>query len=273
MKKILIANRGEIAIRIIKSCKVLGYKSVAVYSDADKNAKHVKRADEAFHIGPSKSQESYLNADKIIKVAMEAKVDAIHPGFGFLSENDQFAQKVIDNQIIWIGPKPETIRSMGNKDVARDLALKSNVPICPGLNEIDKLSKQHLKTECEKIGFPILVKSSAGGGGIGMNIVSNYEDLEKAIEKTSTLAKKAFGDGSIFLEKFITNARHIEIQVFGFGKKGSVHLFERDCSMQRRYQKIIEESPAPKISRDTIDNMALSAIKLASYVNLSLIHI
>jgi acetyl/propionyl-CoA carboxylase alpha subunit len=174
MKKILIANRGEIAIRIIKSCKVLGYKSVAVYSDADKNAKHVKMADEAFHIGPSKSQESYLNVDKILKVAMEAKVDAIHPGFGFLSENDQFAQKVIDNQIIWIGPKPETIRSMGNKDVARDLALKSNVPICPGINEIDKLSKQHLKIECEKIGFPILVKSSAGGGGIGMNIVSNY---------------------------------------------------------------------------------------------------
>ena len=201
MKKILIANRGEIAIRIIKSCKVLGYKSIAVYSDADKNAKHVKRADEAFHIGPSKSQESYLNADKIIKVAIEAKVDAIHPGFGFLAENYQFAQKVIDNQIIWIGPKPETIRSMGNKDVARDLALKSNVPICPGLNEIDKLSKQHLKTECAKIGFPILVKSSAGGGGIGMNIVSNYEDLEKAIEKTSTLAKKAFGDGGIFLEK------------------------------------------------------------------------
>jgi 3-methylcrotonyl-CoA carboxylase alpha subunit len=267
MKKILIANRGEIAIRIIKSCKVLGYKSVAVYSDADKNAKHVKMADEAFHIGPSKSQESYLNVDKIIKVAMEAKVDAIHPGFGFLSENDQFAQKVIDNQIIWIGPKPETIRSMGNKDVARDLALKSNVPICPGINEIDKLSKQHLKTECEKIGFPILVKSSAGGGGIGMNIVSNYEDLEKAIEKTTTLAKKAFGDGSFFIEKFITNARHIEIQVFGFGEKGSVHLFERDCSMQRRYQKIIEESPAPKISRDTIDQMALSAIKLASYVN------
>ena len=267
MKKILIANRGEIAIRIIKSCKVLGYKSVAVYSDADKNAKHVKMADEAFHIGPSKSQESYLNVDKILKVAMEAKVDAIHPGFGFLSENDQFAQKVIDNQIIWIGPKPETIRSMGNKDVARDLALKSNVPICPGINEIDKLSKQHLKIECEKIGFPILVKSSAGGGGIGMNIVSNYDDLEKAIEKTTTLAKKAFGDGSFFIEKFITNARHIEIQVFGFGEKGSVHLFERDCSMQRRYQKIIEESPAPKISRDIIDQMALSAIKLASYVN------
>ena len=267
MKKILIANRGEIANRIIKSCKVLGYKSVAVYSDADKNAKHVKMADEAFHIGPSKSQESYLNGDRIIQVALKAKVDGIHPGFGFLSENDQFAQKVIDHQIIWIGPKPETIRSMGNKDVARDLALKSKVPICPGLNEIDKLSKQDLKTECEKIGFPILVKSSAGGGGIGMNVVTNFNDLEKAIEKTTTLAKKAFGDGSIFLEKFITNARHIEVQIFGFGKKGSVHLFERDCSMQRRYQKIIEESPAPKISRDIIDSMAQSAVKLASFVN------
>ena len=267
MKKILIANRGEIANRIIKSCKVLGYKSVAVYSDADKNAKHVKMADEAFHIGPSKSQESYLSSNKIIDAALKTKVDAIHPGFGFLSENDQFAQKVIDNQIVWIGPKPETIRSMGNKDIARDLAIKSNVPICPGINEIESMSKSQLKKECEKIGFPILVKSSAGGGGIGMSVVSSYGDLEKAIEKTSSLAEKAFGDGSIFLEKFITNARHIEIQVFGFGKKGSVHLFERDCSMQRRYQKIIEESPAPGISKDVIDHMALSAVKLASYVN------
>ena len=267
MKKILIANRGEIAIRIIKSCKVLGYKSIAVYSDVDKNAKHVKMADEAFHVGPSKSQESYLASDKIINVALRAKADAIHPGFGFLSENDQFAQKVIDNHIIWIGPKPETIRSMGNKDVARNLALKSNIPVCPGINEIGNLKDGQLKKECENIGFPILVKSSAGGGGIGMSVVTNPTDLEKAMEKTSNLAKKAFGDGSIFLEKFITNARHIEIQVFGFGKKGSVHLFERDCSMQRRYQKIIEESPAPEISRDIIELMANSAVKLASYVN------
>tara|TARA_B100000965_G_scaffold39273_2_gene28896 strand:+ start:983 stop:2491 length:1509 start_codon:yes stop_codon:yes gene_type:complete len=267
MKKILIANRGEIANRIIKSCKVLGYKSVAVYSDADKNAKHVKMADEAFHIGPSKSQESYLSYKKIIDVALKAKVDAIHPGFGFLSENDQFAQKIIDSQIVWIGPKPETIRSMGNKDIARNLALKSNVPICPGINEIANLTNEQLKKECEKIGFPILVKSSAGGGGIGMNVVNSFSDLEKAIDKTSNLAKKAFGDGSVFLEKFITNARHIEIQVFGFGKNGSVHLFERDCSMQRRYQKIIEESPAPKIPRDIIEQMAMSAVKLASFVN------
>jgi 3-methylcrotonyl-CoA carboxylase alpha subunit len=156
---------------------------------------------------------------------------------------------------------------MGNKDVARDLALKSNVPICPGINQISNLNSENLKIECEKIGYPILVKSSAGGGGIGMNVVNNYADLEKAIEKTTTLAQKAFGDGSVFLEKFITNARHIEIQVFGFGKKGSVHLYERDCSMQRRYQKIIEESPAPNISRDIIDTMAQSAVKLASFVN------
>ena len=267
MKKILIANRGEIANRIIKSCKVLGYKSVAIYSDADKNAKHVRMADEAYHVGPSKSQDSYLAFKKIIKAAKETKADAVHPGFGFLSENDSFAQEVIDNQITWIGPKPETIRSMGNKDVARDLALKSNVPICPGINQISNLSSENLKIECEKIGYPILVKSSAGGGGIGMNVVNNYADLEKAIEKTTTLAQKAFGDGSVFLEKFITNARHIEIQVFGFGKKGSVHLYERDCSMQRRYQKIIEESPAPNISRDIIDTMAQSAVKLASFVN------
>jgi 3-methylcrotonyl-CoA carboxylase alpha subunit len=224
-------------------------------------------ADEAYHVGPSKSQDSYLAFKKIIKVAKETKADAVHPGFGFLSENDSFAQEVIDNQITWIGPKPETIRSMGNKDVARDLALKSNVPICPGINQISNLSSENLKIECEKIGYPILVKSSAGGGGIGMNVVNNYADLEKAIEKTTTLAQKAFGDGSVFLEKFITNARHIEIQVFGFGKKGSVHLYERDCSMQRRYQKIIEESPAPNISRDIIDTMAQSAVKLASFVN------
>lgn len=267
MKKILIANRGEIANRIIKSCKVLGYQSVAVYSDADRNAKHVRMADEAFHIGPSKSQQSYLSFKKIIQVALEANVDAIHPGFGFLSENDRFAQEVIDNQIVWIGPKPETIRSMGNKDIARDLALKSNVPICPGINEISNLSSEDLKIECQKIGYPILVKSSAGGGGIGMNVVNTYEDLEKAIEKTTSLAEKAFGDGSVFLEKFITNARHIEIQVFGFGDNGSVHLYERDCSMQRRYQKIIEESPAPNISRDIIDEMAQSAVKLSSFVN------
>ena len=267
MKRILIANRGEIACRIIKSCKNLGYQSIAVYSDVDKNAKHVRMADEKYHIGPSKSQESYLSYKKIIDVALKNNVDAIHPGFGFLSENATFASEVIKNKILWVGPKPETIKSMGNKDIARELAEKSNVPICPGIDNIFSLSQEDLQRRCESIGYPILVKASAGGGGIGMNVVNNFLELESAIEKTSSLAQKAFGDGSIFLEKFITNARHIEIQIFGFGKNGSVHLYERDCSMQRRYQKIIEESPAPNIERCVIDEMADAAVKLASYVN------
>ena len=266
MKKILIANRGEIAYRIIKSCKILGYKSVAVYSDADKDSKHVRSADESYYIGPSKAQESYLSYDKILDVAKKAKVDAVHPGFGFLSENDRFAQEVINSGITWIGPKPASIRSMGNKDVARDLAIKSNIPICPGISDIKKFNQDQLQDQCKSIGYPLLVKSSAGGGGIGMSVVQNHKDLEGAIEKTSTLAEKSFGNGDIFIEKFITNARHIEIQVFGFGAQGSVHLFERDCSMQRRYQKIIEESPAPEIDRTVIESMAASAVKLASDV-------
>ena len=233
MKKILIANRGEIANRIIKSCKILGHKSVAVYSDADKNSKHVRLSDESYYIGPSKAQESYLSYNKILEIATKSNVDAIHPGFGFLSENDTFAQEVIDRGITWIGPKPKSIKSMGNKDIARELALNSNIPICPGINNVHKLSDEQLKTKCEAIGYPLLVKSSAGGGGIGMSVVQNFKDLANAIEKTSNLAAKSFGNGDIFIEKFITNARHIEIQVFGFGAKGSVHLFERDCSMQR----------------------------------------
>ena len=164
MKIILIANRGEIACRIIKSCKNLGYQSIAVYSDVDKNAKHVRMADEKYHIGPSKSQESYLAYKKIIDVALKNKVDAIHPGFGFLSENETFATEVIKNKILWVGPRPETIKSMGNKDIARDLAEKSNVPICPGIDNVFSLSQEDLQRRCESIGYPILVKASAGGG-------------------------------------------------------------------------------------------------------------
>ena len=177
MKKILIANRGEIAYRIIKSCKILGYKSVAVYSDADKDSKHVRSADESYYIGPSKAQESYLSYDKILEVAKRAKVDAVHPGFGFLSENDRFAQEVINSGITWIGPKPASIRSMGNKDVARDLAIKSNIPICPGISDIQKFNQDQLQDQCKNIGYPLLVKSSAGGGGIGMSVVQNQKDL------------------------------------------------------------------------------------------------
>ena len=263
MKKVLIANRGEIACRIIDSCKKLNLHSIAVYSDVDKNSKHVRKADESIHIGGSKAQDSYLSSDKIIEAAQKVKADAIHPGYGFLAENDQFAQQVIDAGIVWIGPKPNTIVSMGNKDIARNLALKSNLPICPGLNNKD-LEKDDLEKKCNEIGFPILIKASAGGGGIGMQIVNNYSELVKSIEKTKNLAKKAFGNSDVFLEKFIKNARHIEIQIFGFGEKKAVHFYERDCSIQRRFQKIIEESPAPKIEPDIINTMAESAVNFAT---------
>ena len=263
MKKVLIANRGEIACRIIGSCKKLNLHSIAVYSDADKNSKHVRIADESIHIGGSKAQDSYLSSDKIIEAAQKVKADAIHPGYGFLAENDQFAQQVIDAGVIWIGPKPNTIVSMGNKDIARNLALKSNLPICPGLNNKD-LEKDDLEKKCNEIGFPILIKASAGGGGIGMQIINNYSELVKAIEKTKNLAKKAFGNSDVFLEKFIKNARHIEIQIFGFGEKKAVHFYERDCSIQRRFQKIIEESPAPKIEPEIINTMAESAVNFAT---------
>ena len=263
MKKILVANRGEIACRIIDSCKKLNLHSIAVYSDVDKNSKHVRKADESVHIGGSKAQDSYLSSNKIIEAAKKAKADAIHPGYGFMAENDQFAQQVIDAGIVWIGPKPNTIVSMGNKDIARNLALKSNLPICPGLNNKD-LEKDDLEKKCNEIGFPILIKASAGGGGIGMQIVNNYSELVKSIEKTKNLAKKAFGNSDVFLEKFIKNARHIEIQIFGFGEKKAVHFYERDCSIQRRFQKIIEESPAPKIEPDIINTMAESAVNFAT---------
>ena len=263
MKKILVANRGEIACRIIDSCKKLNLRSIAVYSDVDKNSKHVRKADESIHIGGSKAQDSYLSSNKIIEAALKVKADAIHPGYGFLAENDKFAQQVIDTGIVWIGPKPNTIVSMGNKDIARDLALKSNLPICPGLKNKD-LKKDDLEKKCNEIGFPILVKASAGGGGIGMQIVNNYGELVKSIEKTKNLAKKAFGNSDVFLEKFIKNARHIEIQIFGFGEKKAVHFYERDCSIQRRFQKIIEESPAPKIEPEIINKVAESAVNFAT---------
>ena len=263
MKRILIANRGEIACRIIDSCKKLNLYSIAVYSDVDRNSKHVRKADESIHIGGSKAQESYLSIDRIIDAAKKLNVDAIHPGYGFMAENAEFAKKIINSGIIWIGPTPSTILSMGNKDIARELAIKNDLPICPGLKN-DELDSEDLEDKCNKIGFPILIKASAGGGGIGMQIANNYEQLVQSIEKTKNLAQKAFGNSDIFLEKFISNARHIEIQVFGLGDKKALHFFERDCSIQRRFQKIIEESPAIKIEKSIIDKMAESAVNFVT---------
>ena len=263
MKKILIANRGEIACRIIKCCKKLNIYSIAVFSDIDSKSKHVRLADESINIGKSKAQESYLLSRKIIDAALKTKADAIHPGYGFLSENAEFAQNVIAAGLIWIGPKPETIISMGNKDVARELAIESNLPICPGLKNED-LSSNELEKKCFEIGYPILIKASAGGGGIGMQIVNNFNELKTAIDKTKNLAQKAFGNSDIFLEKFIRNSKHIEIQVFGYGEKDAVHFYERDCSIQRRFQKIIEESPAPNVDQSLIKKMAEMSVKFAS---------
>ena len=263
MKRILIANRGEIACRIIDSCKKLNLHSIAVYSDVDRNSKHVRKANESIHIGGSKAQESYLSMDRIINAAKKLNVDAIHPGYGFMAENAEFAKKIINSGIIWIGPTPSTILSMGNKDIARELAIKNDLPICPGLKN-DELDSEDLEDKCNKIGFPILIKASAGGGGIGMQIANNYEQLVQSIEKTKNLAQKAFGNSDIFLEKFISNARHIEIQVFGLGDKKALHFFERDCSIQRRFQKIIEESPAIKIEKSIIDKMAESAVNFVT---------
>ena len=263
MKKILIANRGEIACRIIESCKKLNLHTIAVYSDADKKSKHVRIADEAVHIGESKAQESYLSTRKIINAALSSKADAIHPGYGFLSENSEFAQNVMDSGITWVGPKPNNITSMGNKDIARELAIKSNLPICPGLKN-DEIESSDLEKKCMEIGYPILIKASAGGGGIGMQIVNNFNELKTAVDKTKNLAKKAFGNSDIFLEKFIRNSRHIEIQIFGYGERNSVHFYERDCSIQRRFQKIIEESPAPKVDQSIINEMAQMSVKFAS---------
>ena len=263
MKRILIANRGEIACRIIECCKKLNMHSIAVYSDADKNSKHVRLANEAIHIGPAKAKESYLSVEKILDAALKTKADAIHPGYGFLAENDLFAKKIIDSGMTWIGPAPETIISMGNKDIARDLALKSNLPICPGLNNTE-ISDENLEKKCSDIGYPILVKASAGGGGIGMKVANNFDQLVEAIEKTKNLAEKAFGNNDVLVEKFIANARHIEIQVFGFGEKGAIHCYERDCSIQRRFQKIIEESPAPNIENSIIHEMSECAVNFAT---------
>ena len=263
MKKVLIANRGEIACRIIESCKKLNLHTIAVFSEVDKKSKHVRIADEAIHIGDAKAQESYLSSRKIINAALKSKADAIHPGYGFLSENAEFAQNVIDSGIVWIGPKPSNITSMGNKDTARELAIKSNLPICPGLQN-NEIESDDLEKKCLEIGYPILIKASAGGGGIGMQIVNNFNELRTAVEKTKNLAKKAFGNSDIFLEKFIRNSRHIEIQIFGYGEQKAVHFYERDCSIQRRFQKIIEESPAPQVDPSIVNQMAEMSVKFAS---------
>lgn len=267
MKKILIANRGEIACRVIKSCRKLGFKTVALYSDADANALHVEMADEAFHIGPAKAAESYLQAKKILEVCQLAKVDAVHPGYGFLSENTEFASLLEQNGIIWIGPSSQSILDMGDKERARSIAIYAGVNVLPGSQRFTLGDHKGLQNAAEQVGFPLLVKASAGGGGIGMRLVENADSLQQTVESTQQMAQRSFGDGTVFMERYVAKARHIEIQVFGFGEGRAIHLYERECSIQRRFQKIIEEAPAPGIPEAVRDEMAAAAVRLTQQQN------
>ena len=263
MKKILIANRGEIACRIIRAAKALRLETVAVYSDADEHARHVSLADTAIRVGPSKASESYLVIETIVAAAIASGADAVHPGYGFLAENPDFARRVADAGLIFIGPTPAQIEAMGDKERARRLASAVGLTVVPGSARFAPGELNGLSTAASDIGYPLLVKASAGGGGIGMRLVDDPTQLLKVAEATQTMAARSFGDGTIFLERFVPKARHVEIQIFGFGDGRAVHFFERDCSVQRRFQKVIEESPAPGLPATVRARMAAAAVALA----------
>jgi len=262
MKKILIANRGEIAIRVMKTAKKMGIKTVAVYSDADKNAPHTNFADESICIGEPPSNKSYLLGSKIIEVAKKLNVDAIHPGYGFLSENAGFAKEVEDNNIIFIGPKSSSIATMGNKLAAKDAVKKYNIPMVPGEDKAIQ-SPEKAAEIAKKIGFPILIKAAAGGGGKGMRIVYQESEILEQLKRAISEATSAFGDGSVFIEKYIESPRHIEIQVLADSLGNVVHLFERECSVQRRHQKVVEEAPSSILTPELRSKMGEDAIKVA----------
>ncbi|WP_435416918.1 acetyl/propionyl/methylcrotonyl-CoA carboxylase subunit alpha [Parerythrobacter aurantius] len=266
IRKLLIANRGEIACRIIRTARQMGIATVAVYSDADTKALHVRQADEAVHIGPSPAAESYLVGEKIIAAAKETGAEAIHPGYGFLSENAGFALAVIDAGLIWVGPKPSSIEAMGLKDAAKKLMRAAGVPVTPGYEGEDQ-SVERLKAEADAIGYPVLIKAVAGGGGKGMRKVDDAADFEASLESCRREAKASFGNDEVLLEKWIASPRHIEVQVFGDSHGNVVHLFERDCSLQRRHQKVIEEAPAPGMDEATREAICAAAVRAAKAVD------
>jgi acetyl-CoA carboxylase biotin carboxylase subunit len=267
--KILIANRGEIAVRIIKACKELGIRSAAIYSDADITSLHTRMADESFHIGTSAASESYLNKHKIIELAITIGADAIHPGYGFFSENASFIEEVEKSGITFIGPSSKSVKMMGSKTAARTLMSKNNVPVVPGTLEAIKNVEEGIKFS-EKIGFPVLLKASAGGGGKGMRKVSSKEEFKSAFESTKREALKSFANDEVYIEKFIENPKHIEVQVIADKHGNYRHVFERECSIQRRHQKIIEEAPSAcvdEITRNRITTAAIQAAKACGYYN------
>ncbi|ENK1244867.1 acetyl-CoA carboxylase biotin carboxylase subunit [Clostridium sporogenes] len=264
-KKILVANRGEIAVRIIRACREMGVETVAIYSEADKDALHVQLADEAVCIGPPSSKDSYLNMYNIISATVLTGSQAIHPGFGFLSENSKFANMCKDCNIVFIGPDSDTIDKMGNKSNARDVMIKAGVPVIPGSNGVINDEEEALNI-AEEIGYPVIVKASAGGGGRGIRIVHSKENMIKAFNTAKSEAKGAFGDDSMYIEKFIKNPRHIEFQILGDNYGNIVHLGERDCSLQRRNQKVLEEAPSPSMNEELRRKMGEAAIKAANAV-------
>ena len=263
---LLVANRGEIACRVIRTARRLGIRTVAVYSDADAHALHVREADEAVHIGPSPARESYLVGERIIAAARATGAEAIHPGYGFLSENADFAQAVIDAGLIWVGPKPHSIRAMGLKDAAKKLMAEAGVPVTPGYLGEDQ-SPERLQAEADAIGYPVLIKAVAGGGGKGMRRVERSADFADALMSCRREAAASFGDDRVLLEKYILSPRHIEVQVFGDAHGNVVHLFERDCSLQRRHQKVIEEAPAPGMDDATRAAVCAAAVRAARAVD------
>lgn len=265
-KKILIANRGEIACRVIRTCKKLSISTVAVYSDVDKKALHVELADDAVCIGPAAPSESYLCIDKVIQAALDTGAEAIHPGYGFLSENAEFAKAVKKAGLTFIGPSAKSIEVMGAKSASKALMEKAGVPLVPGYHG-DKQDEKTLLAEAEKVGFPLLIKASAGGGGKGMRVVEKKSDFIDGLNAAKREAKSAFGDDHVLIERYLTKPRHVEVQVFGDMKGNVVHLFERDCSVQRRHQKIVEEAPAPNFSKDLRQKMGAAAVKAAQAID------
>jgi len=268
VKRVLIANRGEIAVRILRTCKEMGFHTIAVYSEADRDALHVALSDEAHLLGPAPARESYLNIERLLQVARRARADMVHPGYGFLSENADFAAACRAQGLIFVGPSPETIRQLGDKCAARALAERIDVPTVPGYTD-DDMSERRLLREAKRIGTPLILKAAGGGGGRGMRIVSDLAQLPEALAAARGEALAAFGDERIFLERYIPRARHVEVQILGDSQGNVIHLFERECSVQRRYQKIVEESPSCGVNatlRKALTEAAVRIAKAANYV-------
>ncbi len=266
INKVLVANRGEIAIRIMRTCRELDIETVAVYSEADRTSLHVRYAHEAYLIGKAPSNESYLNVEKIIEVAKECKADAIHPGYGFLSENATFARRCMEEGIIFIGPSPEVIVQMGDKIQAREAIKKAGIPVVPG-TEGSIETEEEVLAVINDIGLPVMIKASAGGGGKGMRLVKNRSEVVSAVRAARSEAKSSFGDDSVYIEKYITSPHHIEFQILADQHGNVVHLFERECSIQRRHQKMIEETPSPLMTPELREVMGKSAVEAAKAVN------